>query len=130
MLSDDQSHDRESRWAMGQLPHSSGVAVAVQGRLIMTIELHNLSFVLRALKESNLYTASKPRTIPPSDSDTRPALKFLFEYAVWVRAKRARAKRFNHEGVQYAIVWVGRRMCVMHVQTARVLVGAPGVRHA
>lgn len=96
----------------------------------MGIELHKLSFVSRALKESTLYTATKPRAIPPSDSDTRPALKFLFEYAVWVCSRRSKAKRFTHEGVQYAIVWVGRRMCVMHVQTARVLVGAPGARHA
>ena len=86
--------------------------------------------VWRALKESTLYTATKPRTIPPSDSDTRPTLKFLYEYAVWVRSRRSKAKRFTYEGVQYAIVWAGRRMCVMHVQTARVLVGAPGARGA
>lgn len=96
----------------------------------MAIETRSQPLAGRALKESSRYTASKPRAIPPSDSDTRPALKFLYEYAVWVLAKRPAAKRFIHEGVQYAIVWAGGRMCVMHVQTARVLVGAPGVRHA
>lgn len=96
----------------------------------MAIEVCRQPLVWRALKESTLYTATKPRTIPPSDSATRPALKFLYEYAVWICAKRPKAKRFTNEGVHYAIVWVGRRMCVMHVQTARVLVGAPGVRGA
>ena len=94
----------------------------------MAIEVRSQPLVWRALREAALYTATKPRAIPPSDSETRPALKFLYEYAVWVRSRRSKAKRFTYEGVQYAIVWAGGRMCVMHVQTARVLVGAPGPR--
>lgn len=82
-----------------------------------------------ALRESNHYRASKPRAIPPADSPNRPALEFLFRYALWVRCRRPRAKRFTYEGVQYAIVWAGHRMCVMHLPSARVLVGSPGPRH-
>ncbi len=85
---------------------------------------------VRALRESALYTAQKPRGIPPSDSDTRPALKFVYEYAVCVRSNRPNAKQFTYQGVRYAIVWAGTRLCVMHVKTARLLVGAPGPRHA
>lgn len=84
---------------------------------------------VRALRESDSYRAKKPRSIPPADSPNRPALEFLFRYALWVRSTRSRAKRFTYEGVQYAIVWVGSRMCVMHVPSARVLVGSPGVRN-
>ena len=85
--------------------------------------------VVRALRESHRYTAIKPRAIPPADSPNRPALQVLFKYALWVRCRRPRAKRFTYEGVQYSIAWAGGRMCVVHVSSARILVGAPGARH-
>ena len=81
-----------------------------------------------ALRESNAYASNKPRAIPAADSPNRPALEFLFKYALWVRARRPAAKRFTYEGIQYGIVWAGRRMCVMHMPSARIIVGAPGVR--
>lgn len=84
---------------------------------------------VRALRESSLYAARKPSAIPPADSPNRPALEFLFRYALWVRSRRPRAKRFTYEGVQYAIVWAGKRMCVLHLPSARVLVGSPGPRN-
>lgn len=90
---------------------------------------HTLPIVTRALRESIAYRVSKPRGIPPADSSNRPALGFLYRYAVWVRGTRPNAKRFTYEGVLYGIVWVGNRLCVMHVRSARILVGAPGVRH-
>lgn len=94
----------------------------------MFVDMSNQPLVCRAFRESSLYTATRYRAIPPSDSNNRPALRRLYEYAVWVGTKRPKAKRFTYEGVQYAIVWVGGCMCVMHVKTARVLVGAPGPR--
>lgn len=87
------------------------------------------SFFIRAMRESIAYRVGKPRGIPPADSNNRPALEFLYKYAVWVRGTRPNAKRFTYESVLYGIVWVGNRLCVMHVRSARVLVGAPGVRH-
>lgn len=90
---------------------------------------HTLPFATRAMRESIAYRVGKPRGIPPADSSNRPALEFLYKYAVWVRGTRPNAKRFTYEGVLYGIVWVGDRLCVMHVRSARVLVGAPGVRH-
>ncbi len=88
-----------------------------------------LPVYLRALHESNAYAASKPRRIPPADSPNRPALEWLYKYAVWVRRNKPRAKKFTYERVRYAIFSVSDRMCVMHVQSARILVGAPGVRN-
>jgi len=95
----------------------------------MLAEMRGRPLVVRALHELGLYTANKPRAIPPADSPNRPALEFLFKYALSVRTRRPRAKRFTCEGVQYAIVWAGRRMCVVHVTSARVLVGSPGARN-
>ncbi len=95
----------------------------------MQTDAQVLPVYLRALRESNAYTVNKPHRIPPSDSPNRPVLEWLYKYAVWVRSNRPNAKQFTYEGVRYAIVWTGGRMCVMHVRTASVLVGAPGVRN-
>jgi hypothetical protein len=84
---------------------------------------------LRALNESNAYAAIKPRRIPSADSPNRPTLEWLYKYAEWVNSNRRNAKQFTHEGVRYSIVWASGRMCVMHVRSARILVGAPGVRN-
>jgi hypothetical protein len=83
---------------------------------------------LRALQESIEYAAAKPRRIPSANSPNRPTLEWLYNYAIFVRSNRPSAKQFTHEGVRYSIVWAGGRMCVMHVRSARILVGAPGVR--
>jgi hypothetical protein len=88
-----------------------------------------MSTYLRALLESHAYAASKPRRIPSADSPNRPTLEWLYKYAVWVHGKRPRAKQFTYEGVRYAIVWASGRMCVMHVRSACILVGAPGPRN-
>lgn len=95
----------------------------------MAIEVHRQPLVVRAMRESTLYAVNKPRAVPPADSPNRPVLEFLFKQALWVRCMRPHAKRFSYEGVQYAIVWTGNRMCVMHVRSGRVLVGAPGERN-
>ena len=95
----------------------------------MWAEMPVQALVVRALRESDSYRAKKPRSIPPADSPNRPALEFLFRYALWVRSRRPQAKRFTYEDVRYAIVWMGSRMCVMHVPSARVLVGSPGMRN-
>lgn len=84
--------------------------------------------VAQALRESHVYGCEKPRTIPPADSPNRPALELLFNVALSERAKRPNAKRFVYEGVRYSIVWAGSRMCVLHVPSARIIVGAPGPR--
>jgi hypothetical protein len=83
----------------------------------------------RALSESSQYAAAKPRRTPPADSPNRPILTTLYRYALWVRDIRPHAKLFRYEGVRYAIVWEGHRLCVMHMPTHRILVGAPGPRH-
>lgn len=94
--------------------------------MIVHTDAQVLPVYLRALRESNAYAANKPRRIPSADSPNRPTLEWLYKYAVWVRGKRPRAKQFTYEGVRYAIVWASGRMCVMHVRSARILVGAPG----
>jgi hypothetical protein len=91
--------------------------------------VHANSFITRAMRESIAYRVAKPRGIPPADSPNRPALEFLYNYAVWVRSTRPRAKRFTYDGVLYGYVWAGDRMCVLHIRSGRVLVGAPGVRN-
>jgi len=91
--------------------------------------VHTTSFFIRAMRESIAYRVGKPRGIPPADSNNRPALEFLYKYADWVRGTRPRAKRFTYDGVLYGIVWAGDRMCVLHIRSGRVLVGAPGVRN-
>lgn len=83
----------------------------------------------RALRESTAYAATKPHRIPPADSPNRPTLEWLFKYAVSVRLTEPEAKSFTFEGEHYSILWAGGRMCVMHARSARILVGAPGVRN-
>ena len=105
---------------------------AYQGQrwhLSMCLDIRAQPLLVRAMRESHRYAAIKPRAIPPADSPNRPALQFLFKYALSVRCRRPRARRFTYEGVQYSIAWAGGRMCVVHVSSARILVGAPGARH-
>lgn len=82
-----------------------------------------------AMREWGVYTRKHPRRVISADCENYPTLRWLFEYAVNLRAHKHLAKRFTVEGVQYAIVYIGWRMCVMHVRTGRVLVGAAGGRH-
>jgi hypothetical protein len=88
-----------------------------------------MSFELQALREAERYALKRPRRAVSASSDNYPALRWLFRYALQVRSNRPKAKQFTHEGVRYSIVWLGLRMCVMHVRTGRVLVGAPGVEY-
>ncbi len=85
-----------------------------------------MSFELQALREVERYTAERPRRVLSANSDNYPALRWLFRCALQVRSNRPKAKQFTHEGVRYSIVWLGLRMCVMHVRTGKLLVGAPG----
>jgi hypothetical protein len=85
-----------------------------------------MSFELQALREAERYALKRPRRVVSANSDNYPALRWLFRSALKVRSNRPKAKQFAHEGVRYSIVWLGLRMCVMHVRTGRVLVGAPG----
>jgi hypothetical protein len=70
----------------------------------------------QVLNEARLYRAKRPRR----------GLHWLFRHAQLVREIRPKARQFVHQGVVYAIVWQGVRMCVMHVRTGRLLVGTPG----
>jgi hypothetical protein len=88
--------------------------------LIMALEA-------QLLREAQRYEAKRPRRVISADCENYPGLRWLYRYALWVRSQRPHAKQFRYEGVLYAIVWLGRRMCVMHMRTKRVLVGAPGV---
>jgi hypothetical protein len=86
-------------------------------------------FLTQVLRESDAYLTKKPRHVPSANSPNLPALGVLYQYAVSLREKESGAKRFNYEGAQYRFVWLGRRLCVMHSDTARVLVGDPGSRN-
>lgn len=87
------------------------------------------STIAKALRESDAYRAIKSRAVPPADSPNRPTLERLYRYAVSVRDRNPKALHFSIEGVRYDIVWEGYRLCVMHKDTNRVLVGAPGRRN-
>jgi hypothetical protein len=78
------------------------------------------------LREAWLYRYKHPRRVISADCENYPGLRELYRYALGVCSQRPKAKQFKHEGVRYAIVWLGERMCVMHLRTMRVLVGAPG----
>ena len=82
-----------------------------------------------AVTESNCYASRKTHLIPPSDSIHYPTLKFLFKHAVWVLHTYSRPENFTYARVEYAIVWVGKCMCVMHVASARILVGGLDYKH-
>jgi hypothetical protein len=86
-----------------------------------------MSLELQALREAERYALKRPRRVVSANSDNYPALRWLFRNALQVRSNRPKAKQFTHEGVRYCIVWLGKRMAVMHVRTGLVLVGAPGV---
>ena len=86
------------------------------------------SIEVEALAESNAYNYTHPLRVPPADSPNRPALKHLYATALAVLGKRPGAKWFVCDGVQYGIVWLSKRMCVVHRRTHRILVGAPGAR--
>ena len=91
--------------------------------------MHYPSMEVEALAESTAYNDTHPRRVPPADSPNRPVLQQLYATAVAVLCKRPGAKWFVCDGVQYGIVWLSRRMCVVHRRTHRILVGAPGPRH-
>jgi hypothetical protein len=80
------------------------------------------------LRDANRYASKKPRRVAPGECYDYHALRWLWWYAQWVRSNRSKAKRFTLEGVHYAFVYLGRRMCVLHVRSGRVLVGEPGER--
>jgi hypothetical protein len=83
------------------------------------------SFEWRVLHESDTYLGKRPYRVPSADSPSRPNLKALYAKALEELQKRPAAKWFALEGVQYGIVYEGRRMCVMHRPTHRTLVGQP-----
>jgi hypothetical protein len=83
----------------------------------------------QVLNEARRYRAKRPRRVISADCENYPGLHWLFRYALRIRTKRPQAKLFAYEGVRYAIVWQGVRMCVMHVRTGWLLVGAPGGDH-
>ncbi|NJS35895.1 MAG: hypothetical protein HC765_04750 [Brachymonas sp.] len=78
------------------------------------------------LREARLYASRHPRRVISANCENYPNLRWLYQYALWVRRQRAFTKQFTYERVRYAIVWIGRRMCVMHVKTGCLLVGEPG----
>jgi hypothetical protein len=80
----------------------------------------------QVLSEAQRYALKRPRRVISADCENYPGLLKLYRYAQWIRSKRPQAKLFAFEGVRYAIVWQGVRMCVMHVRTGKLLVGAPG----
>jgi hypothetical protein len=83
----------------------------------------------QVLNEARRYAAKRPRRVIAGNCENYPGLRYLYWYAQWVRTNRPKAKQFTLEGVRYAIVWQGVRMCVMHVRTGWLLVGAPGGNH-
>jgi hypothetical protein len=78
------------------------------------------------LSEAQRYALKRPRRVISADCENYPGLHWLFRHAQLVREIRPKARQFVHQGVVYAIVWQGVRMCVMHARTGRLLVGAPG----
>lgn len=88
-----------------------------------------MSFEHQALREAERYAVKRPRRVVSANSDNYPALRWLFRNALHVRSNRPRTKQFIHEGVRYCIVWLGLRMCVMHMRTGKILVGEPGGLH-
>ena len=88
-----------------------------------------MSFELQALREAERYALKRPRRVVSANSDNYPALRWLFRNALHVRSNRPKAKQFTYEGVRYCIVWLGKRMAVMHVRTGQILVGEPGGFH-
>ena len=75
------------------------------------------------------YALKHPRRVISGDCENYPALRDLYCHAKLVRDTRHKAKGFTRQGVPYSIVWQGKLMCVMHVPTGTLLVGAPGVEH-
>jgi hypothetical protein len=78
------------------------------------------------LSEARRYEAKRPRRVISANCENYPSLRWLYHRALLILTKRPQAKLFTYEGVRYAIVWQGGRMCVMHMPTHRLLVGAPG----
>lgn len=81
------------------------------------------------LSEAQRYALKRPRRVISADCENYPGLNWLYRYALWWRSLQPREALFTYEGVSYAIVWLGKRMAVMHVRTGRVLVGAPWGHH-
>jgi hypothetical protein len=81
----------------------------------------------QCLREAASYAIKHPRRVVSENCTNYPTLHWLFRYAKQVHAIRPKAGGFAYQGKQYAIVWQGLRMCVMHVATGIVLVGAAGV---
>jgi hypothetical protein len=79
------------------------------------------------LREAASYAIKHPRRVVSENCTNYPGLHWLFRHAKLVHEKDPKARQFTHQGKQYAIVWQGLRMCVMHVATGTVLVGAAGV---
>jgi hypothetical protein len=79
--------------------------------------------------EAAAYNVKHPRRVPPAGASNYPALSELYSHAVTHHNRLSNHAHFVCAGEAYGIVWVGARMCVMHVRTARILVGAPGERN-
>jgi hypothetical protein len=80
----------------------------------------------RVMRESNAYLKEKPTRVPSADSPNRPTLEKLHRYAVSVYDRNPKTLFFSLEGVRYGIVFMGCRLAVMHMETHRILVRAPG----
>jgi hypothetical protein len=81
------------------------------------------------VSEADAYNVKHPRRVPPAGASNYPALSELFAYALTHYSEQPNHGHFVCAGEAYSIVWVGVRLCVMHVCTARVLVGAAGPRN-
>lgn len=80
----------------------------------------------RVMQESDAYLKEKPKKVPPANSPNRPTLEKLFQHAVSLYDRNPKGLYFTIEGVKYGIVFMGYMLAVMHMETHRILVRAPG----
>lgn len=71
------------------------------------------------------YAQRKPGRVPPADSPNRPALARIWRAAYLVAAKRRRVRTFTYEGNRFGVVYMGNQLCVMDLDTQRILVRPP-----
>jgi hypothetical protein len=75
--------------------------------------------------ESDSFVSRKPQRVPAANHDGRPALNALYAHAFELHSAGHNTRGFNWCGETYCVVWLGRRLAVMHSKTRRVLVSAP-----
>jgi hypothetical protein len=77
----------------------------------------------QVLGEAKSYAVKHAGRVASGSNANYPSLHALFRHAKLVSEIRPKAKYFTRQGVEYAIIRHGERICVMHDCSCTVLVG-------